>query len=209
MVYFDAAYLQQYLTQDKPIKVYVNGEYYDIADSSDLESKAFGIGYDNNGKPITFSYTDIQQIKSGEHILTIDQLQQKTGQVPTNDTEEENPDAGGAPDAGGEPPMDIPEEPPADDEESPNESVRKVVAQMINESKDKKETHGVKKGDFIENKDSRCEYFGSRGVIIDIDDKDTEYPMVTYRVFNYGYNFKPNQKVTKNLNHLRKIDMDG
>lgn len=219
MVYFDQNYLKQYLSQGKPLKVYVNGEYYDIADATDLESSAYGLGYNNNGKPTTFAYTDIQQIKSGEHILTLDQLQQKTGQGGGEEADAEPaPDAGGGDDmsmpepptgGGEEPPMDMPEEEPEEEPEPPQESVRRVFSNMLNESRDKEETHGMQKGDFVQNVDSRCEYFGSRGTITKIEDKDTEHPMVTYRVFNLGFNFKPNQKVTKNINYLRKIDTDG
>ena len=108
MVYFDNKYLAQWLEQEVPLQVYINHQYYDIADMSDLENPIVGYGYDYNGQPYTINYRLIQQIKIGANIIDLEALQgERAGEEAPDDDDapegeqspdgdEEEPDAGDA-----------------------------------------------------------------------------------------------------------------
>ena len=222
MYYFDSDFLRQYLEQNIAVKVFVDGEYYDIADEADLADVEFGIGYNNYGKPHTFDYRSISQIKAGSNILTKDQLANKvdgTEEEPASGEEgggEEMPDMGGGEEDsnGGMPDLkgdgDVP--PEEEEPEPPREgyTARELFGMMISEGKENQNTieSGFVKGDLVENIDKLCEFHGSRGSVTNVDmpDNDGGIPTVEYRVFNYGYNFKPGQKVVKPATSLEKVD---
>lgn len=83
MYYFDNNFLKQYVDQGVQPKVFVNQEWYQIADMSDLEDNIDGIGYDVYGGDHRFSYRDIQQIKVGEQRIDLEMLQKlKQGKPP-------------------------------------------------------------------------------------------------------------------------------
>lgn len=223
MYYFDSEYLGQYLDQGVDLKVFVDKEYITIADRSDLESETYGVGYDLNGKPHTFDYREVELIKAGGGIVTIEQLQDIVdGQA--NDTESDSEmTSGDAEPPMGETPPDMekaPEDdaaPPEEEEnepEPPRESIyyQKMVVGMLNEKKNKKVIahNGLSIGDFVQNVDLRCDFHGSRGTVTDIilPDKHGGMTEVEYRIFNFGFNFKPGQKVTKPLNMLQRIGND-
>ena len=225
MYFFDNDFLGQYLDQDAELKVFVDGEYYTIAGHDDLDNPTYGVGYDVNGKPHTFDYRGIEQIKAAGQILTRDQLQsQISGEDPEAGGEEvpaeapggeggaEMPDLGEpAPPEGGGEGEQAPEE---EEPEPPQESARRLVGAMLTEAKkNKKEAEelcGLRKGDLVQNTDTTCEFVGSRGTItnIDVPEGGGSIPSVEYRIFNYGYNFKPGQKVVKLANTLQKIGED-
>lgn len=233
MYFFDSKFLNQYLQQGIDLKVYVDGDYFTVADASDLESATYGVGYDTNGKPHIFDYRSVEQVKTGNNIFTLDQLQTTvSGEAPPEGGESDPgggnpaPDTGGAP--GGEPPLNIPGEKPAnagappqggetapEDEEEPEppqESARKIMGRMLQEAKSKENTaaSGFVKGDIVENIDMKCEFRGSRGAVTNVDMPEDKNGVaaVEYRIFNYGYNFKPGQKVIKLANQLLKIGKD-
>jgi len=110
MYYFDKGILAQYLDQKMPIKVFANQEWYEIADSRDLEDDITGIGYDSYGGDHRFDYRDIQQIKVGSNnVIDLKMLQDlKAGQKP----EAEKPEKKSS---------DSEEEPSPDEEETPTE----------------------------------------------------------------------------------------
>ncbi len=93
MYYFDNQYLQDYLKQDSNLQVLVNKSYLSIADESDIESPKIGVGYDANGKPSYFKYSEITAVKIGEVIYTIEQLNQFMDPKPEDSPEkkEEEP----------------------------------------------------------------------------------------------------------------------
>lgn len=220
MYFFDSEFLGQYLDQGIAVKVFVDGEYYDVADRSDVDNDSFGIGYTLVGKPHTFDYRSIEQIKVGSQLVTRDQLGDKiTGKEPES-PDGEAPDAGGdefGDDPGGGAPPTAPSGAPSpeDEEEPPQEgySPRDFVERMLTEAKKTPDTSetGFVKGDLVENTDKQCEYLGSRGAVtnVDLPDNDGGLVMVEYRIFNYGYLFKPGQKVTKPSHQLCKIDPNG
>jgi hypothetical protein len=223
MYYFDNDFLSQYFDQGIAVKVFVDGEYYDIAGKSDIEDTEFGIGYTLQGRPHTFDYRSIEQIKAGNNIITKDHLQSKIDGVEEPEGGEEDMDGedggmddlGGA-DGGGEPAPEGggEEAPPEEDEEPPMEGYtpRELMGMMLSEAKAKKNTAktGFVKGNMVENIDMLCEFHGSRGSVTNVDmpDSDDGLVMVEYRIFNYGYNFKPGQKVIKSSKQLQKIDSD-
>jgi hypothetical protein len=95
--YFDRDYLLQYLNQKSAIKVFVDGRYLNIADTSDLEDDLHGIGYDTAGNPKFFDYRSITQIKVGSNLVTMDQLQQKQSAAPTDDSADDVEDTASEP----------------------------------------------------------------------------------------------------------------
>ncbi len=101
MYYFDNKLLAQYIDQKKKVKVFVDNSWYEIADQRDLEDPISGNGIDVYGAVHTFDFRDIQQIKVGEIVITLEMLQQQHGQQsnseekpkpPADDSEETPPD---------------------------------------------------------------------------------------------------------------------
>jgi predicted heme/steroid binding protein len=102
MYYFNNEFLKQYLQQNGKLKVFVNGVFYSIADENDLKDTKHGTGYDENGKPFTFDYRDIELIKFGSNIsFSLDDLQKKLNADAPEETPEETPTADKEPDASG------------------------------------------------------------------------------------------------------------
>lgn len=190
MYYFDRDFLGEYLDLKVPIKVYVHNQWYDIADSADLEDSEYGIGYDQNGKSETFDYREIEEIDAAGKHLTVDQLQDvMAGKVDSEDGGEESGDSepdmdlGGkgsdmefpSPDGAGEggDSEPTPEDPTEiePDEKGKKESYysRKYIKNKLNEQaarinylKDK----GI--GNIIQNTNPDSEYCGTSGIITDI-----------------------------------------
>lgn len=79
MYYFDNITLQQYLDTKSKLYVYVDREWYQIADISDLQDEVDGIGYDVHGQEHRFDYRAVEQIKVGNKIFTLDQLNAQFG----------------------------------------------------------------------------------------------------------------------------------
>lgn len=225
MIIFDNEYLKQYLEQGVELKVFVNREWYAVTDITDVESSQYGLGIDVQGKPTTFRYSQIEQINADGNIMTIDQLQDKAAGTEPEDAGAEDTggedmaagDAGGGPaNAGGGPkPEKVPgtggeEGAPPEEEtpEPPQEVYRRVVANMIVESNKKPKDAPFESGDFVENIDRRSEYMGSRGVVKEVTMPKDKGAMTTveYRIFNYGYAFKPGQTVTVPASALQKIE---
>lgn len=73
MKYFNPTFLTSIFRQYGPIKIYVNKEYLNIVDLSDIAENQ-GVGYKSDGKSLRFNYIDITHIKLGEDILTKDLL---------------------------------------------------------------------------------------------------------------------------------------
>lgn len=85
MYYFDNKTLQQYIDQGVDLKVSVGNDWFTVADLSDLQDPVEGIGYDHWGSSHYFDYRDIVQIKNGNRLFTLDQLNaQMSGQTPEN-----------------------------------------------------------------------------------------------------------------------------
>lgn len=87
MFYFDSDYLKQYADTGLKLKVYVDNEWYDIADPKDLSDKVNGVAYTQYGQPHYFDYRDIEKVKTGKNTFTLDMLQKsQTGK--STDSEE-------------------------------------------------------------------------------------------------------------------------
>lgn len=214
MYYFDSEFLAQYLEQNTPIRVYVDSELFDVVDSSDVEDPTFGIGYNVNGAPHTFDYREIEQIQVAGNVLTLDQLQDMIS------PESDDSESGAADDPGGEeadePPTDSEPDTPDEEEadEPPRESLyyqalgHKILSEAM--KKIPVTPEGITVGCIVENIDMRCEYLGSRGAVTDVilPGKGGGMTMIEYRIHNYGYNFKPGEKVTKPLSSLKRIGDD-
>ena len=109
MYYFDKTTLQQYLDLKRDLQVYVDRDWYSISDMSDLQDNIDGIGYDDNGQSHYFDYRDVEQIKSGNTVFTLDQLNAQFG----NPQQEEKPEKT-APDE-----EDVSLDEPTDEKEKP------------------------------------------------------------------------------------------
>jgi hypothetical protein len=190
MYYFDRDFLGEYLDLKVPIKVYVHNQWYDIADSADLEDSEYGIGYDQNGKSETFDYREIEEIDAAGKHLTVDQLQDvMAGKVDSEDGGEESGDSepdmdlGGkgsdmefpSPDGAGEggdsepTPEDSTEIEP--DEKGKKESYysRKYIKHKLNEQAARiNYLKGKGIGNIIQNTNPDSEYCGTSGIITDI-----------------------------------------
>lgn len=141
MYYFDNEYLKQYLQTGQDISVLVNKEYLALADISDVESSDQGVGYNTYGKSQTFNYKDVEAVKVGSNILTVQQLNQKF-----NPTE---PDA-------------VKDDSAAKDKEGEDEIT------IDPNKKDKKES--ISKNDYIINLDTTSPYYRTKGSVISINE---------------------------------------
>lgn len=93
MHFFDNEYLRQYIDQGVALKVYDGYDWLDVADISDLTDPIKGNGYDPYGKDHYFLYKDLEQIKVGNRIFTLDQLQAQQSGEPETDEEKPEPKA--------------------------------------------------------------------------------------------------------------------
>lgn len=113
MYYFDNKFLAQYVDQKIPLKVYANGDWYNIPSLKDLENKRLFVGYDEFGDGTTLDYRTIEKIKVGNHLFTIEQLNTQMGGTSADEKPEKEP-------SDAEPPTDdTEEEPPAEEEPKP------------------------------------------------------------------------------------------
>ena len=95
MYYFDNKYLAQYLDQNIKVSVFANNEWMNLTDISDVSDARYGVGYDEFGGDSRFDYREIEQIKVGNNIITLDTLQtQKTGKEPPKADKPEGSDDG-------------------------------------------------------------------------------------------------------------------
>lgn len=81
MFYFDKKYLKQYMESGLKLKVYVSSRYLTITDPSDL-SKSDGEGMDGDGEMKKFNYKDIDHVKIGSRIFTMDDLNGNDSKMP-------------------------------------------------------------------------------------------------------------------------------
>lgn len=72
MLYFDKNYIKQYLKTGLKLKVYVNGRYLTVTGPEDL--KKDGEGVDSDGEVKKFNYKNIDHVKIGSRVFTIDDL---------------------------------------------------------------------------------------------------------------------------------------
>jgi len=75
MYYFDNKFLMHYLNLGVDLKVYVDNEYYDVADAYDISDPNIGYGYTIYGEPRQFDYRAIDHIMINDKTFSIDQLQ--------------------------------------------------------------------------------------------------------------------------------------
>lgn len=120
MRYFDNHYLAQYLQQGRELMVFVDSEYLEVSDLSDLEDPVEGVGYDSSGRMNKFNYKDIEVVKSGPYYVDLTTL---TNQLDNYENPEAastvKPDAKASKPSSDAPAEDAPEDdaPPADEED--------------------------------------------------------------------------------------------
>ena len=108
MYYFDNKFLAGYIDQQSDLSVYVNDDWYQIADMKDISDPIEGVGYNEYGEGFTVDYKNIDQIKVGNRYFTLDQLQaQYTGKDQEDDSKKKSP----------EPKNDEPKDEPIPEEE--------------------------------------------------------------------------------------------
>lgn len=90
--YFDINLIDDYLELGLDFKVYVNGEYLVVNDPRDLVDTKMGKGYDQDGKPVRFRFLDIDHIRVGSNVLTVQDLLDL--QKPPEDTKPEGEQGG-------------------------------------------------------------------------------------------------------------------
>lgn len=81
MRYFDRKFLKQYMDTGLKLKVYIDGRYLTIGDPSDLK-KGNGEGIDRDGKVVKFNYKDVDHVKIGSRVFTMDNLNGDDPQMP-------------------------------------------------------------------------------------------------------------------------------
>jgi hypothetical protein len=172
MYYFDNEFLKQYLEQGLKLKVFVDGNYYSIADESDLEDELYGIGYDLNGKPHRFDYRNIELIDTGRFKIQVDDLEKLFGDTDSEEQPEETPE---------EQPEEKPEEP--EKEESYHNVVDKMILD-VKKNKTKKYAD-IAVGDIVENIDIYSPNYATRGMVTNIEVYDDDV-VIEYLAFNSG-----------------------
>ena len=91
MYYFDNKFLMYYLNLDTDLKVYVNGEYLDIADAYDVSDPKTGYGYTIYGETRKFDYRDIEHVMFGNKTFNLDQLEKAYSSKEEEPEKEEAP----------------------------------------------------------------------------------------------------------------------
>lgn len=114
MYYFDNKTLAQYLDQNIKLEVYVDEEWFKLADLSDVSDPKFGVGYDLYGDDHRFDYREIEQVRAGTNVVTLDALQSQKGSNPQGEPNKpaSKPSGGSEPSMDEEPPPEEPEEKP-------------------------------------------------------------------------------------------------
>lgn len=98
--YFDIRLLGDYLEMGLEFKVYVNGEYLRIDDPYSLKDKKIGLGYDFDGEPVKFRFTDVDHIKVGSNVLTkqdlidLEKPEEPESEKPEGDESEDEQESG-------------------------------------------------------------------------------------------------------------------
>ncbi len=175
MYYFDNKTLSKYLKSGEKLQVYANKEYLTITDQSDILDSQYGAGIDLSGKIIPFSYKEIDHIKIGGFLYTMDQLQ-KSFETPEEDS-------ASAEDAPEDAAKDVPpsDKQPAEPKQAPKPTGEKPgnVEKKKELKTDKTESIGINY--YIKNNDPSSMYYGSSGPVQYISDG-----MVTYKTFVEG-----------------------
>lgn len=92
MYYFDNNLLKQYIDQNKTLKVFADGKWYSITDVEDVADPVNGVGYNEYGADFRFDYKDIEKVKTGQWIITLEKLQtMMTGKEPEGDKPKKEP----------------------------------------------------------------------------------------------------------------------
>ena len=166
MYFFDNQTLNQYLESGEKLQVFANKEYLTITSKSDISDTQYGAGIDVSGKTIPFSYKEIEHIKIGGFIYTMDQLQ-KSFEAP-------KPEEGSEDAAKDVPPSDKQQAEPKQSPQKPGNVEKKKDLKT-----DKTESIGI--NHYIKNNDPSSMYYGSSGPVQYISDG-----MVTYKTFVEG-----------------------
>lgn len=144
MYYFDNKFLMYYLNTEADLKVYVNGEFLDIADAYDISDPDVGTGHTLYGESREFDYRDIDHIMIGNKTFNLDQLEKVYSvkkEKPADDkSAEEEPAA-------------------ADTEEKPSEP----------EKKEKKE-ESIQMHSYVQNIDPTHLKFNTKGSVVMLDE---------------------------------------
>lgn len=170
MYFFDNKTLQQYLKTGEKLQVFANKEYLTITDDSDVSDTQYGAGIDTTGKTIPFSYKEIDHLKIGGFIYTLDQLQKSF------ETPEPKPEEDSANDASGD-------KQPTDAEPKPDAKTPPQKPSGDTKEKDLKtdKTESIDVNNFVKNNDPNSRHYGSSGPVQFISDG-----MVTYKTFVEG-----------------------
>lgn len=174
MYFFDNQTLNQYLESGEKLQVFANKEYLTITSKSDISDTQYGAGIDVSGKTIPFSYKEIEHIKIGGFIYTMDQLQ-KSFDAP-------KPEEGDAAASGDTPPEDATKDVQSSDKQ-PAEPKAPQKPGNVEKKKDLKtdKTESIGINHYIKNNDPSSMYYGSSGPVQYISDG-----MVTYKTFVEG-----------------------
>jgi hypothetical protein len=165
MYYFDNKFLMYYLNLETDLKVYVNGEYLDIADAYDVSDSNVGYGYTIYGEPRKFDYRNIEHIMFGNRTFNLDQLAAAYEKKEDKPAEEE----------------ETKEEKPK--EEKPKEE---PAAEEKPEEEPAKKEESVQMHSYVQNIDPTHDKFMTKGSVIMLDEgwvtyqhySDTEKRMI-------------------------------
>ena len=226
---FNNIIIGQFVLTGVPVKVYASGRFLTVTDADDVEDPIIGFGMDENGNMVQFSYPEVEFLQVVGNKIDIETYNKGMAtlhggdEAPAEKGEEDEEDKEG--DEEGD---DAPKAPPMSDSVIPKlvtllenpekikKDIEKQKAKLIDLKKDlldaeeeqlgedmepmgQSYTFGT--GDIVNNKNTNCVHYGSKGIGIGIPQQG----YVRYTVTNTGDTYKPGDILTKTSDQLEKI----
>lgn len=228
---FNNVIISQFVLAGAPTKVYVNNRSLTITGTDDVEDPTIGFGMDENGAMIQFSYPEVEFLSVSGNKVDIETYNkgmealhsgdEAPADPPAEDEEEkseedekseEESDAFGPKESFSKLGDLIRE---GDMEKAKIARLKKDIIDLKQKDLEDQEktlskmddgvvmedhyTFGT--GDIVNNKNTNCTHYGSKGIVIQIPQQG----MVRYTVTNTGDTFKPGDILTKTSDQLEKI----
>ena len=223
---FNNIILGQFVLTGVPVKVYTSNRFLILTDVDDVEDPSIGFGMDENGEMIQFEYPEVQFIQINGNKVDIATYNKGMAAlygdepIKPESPEDEKTDDNTKEDSAKGPSMSDHYVPKAssmklknlikeisqDEVDAEIEGAKAQIdaakAQPIDDSVIR-EYHGVNfgTGDLVNNTNTNCVHYGSKGIVIQIPYEG----YIRYTVTNSGDSFKPGDILTKTSNQLEKI----
>ena len=225
---FNNVIIGQFVLTGVPIKVYASGRFLIITDVDDIEDPTIGFGMDENGEMIQFSYSEVEFLQVQGNKIDIATYNKGMAELhsgdeapadaeeeteePPEEEEDEEEKAGPSMSDGYIPAMSTLIEISKDvfkakmdvikqQEKELKDKASSLKKEPISDSVIEEDHYTFGTGDIINNKDTNCDHYKSKGIVIQIPQSG----MVRYTVTNSGDTFKPGDILTKSSDQLEKI----